>query len=145
MATTLKPISTAQIAFIKRLMARHNLLEQSAEFALQYSHNRTSHISELNVSEANLIIQFLNGGTEDRCNVMRQKIISMAREMGWTKAVPNPFKKGEMDLKADMEHIHSWCMHYGYLHKPLNNYTFEELPKLVSQFGRLHEQFLNEL
>lgn len=141
---TLKPISTAQISFIKRLMAKHNLLEQSPDFALQYSHNRTTHVSELNVSEANLLIQFLNGGKEDRCNAMRRKLISMAREMGWTKIVPDPFKKG-MDLKPDMDRINNWCSQYGYLHKKLNDYTFEELPKLISQFGKLHQQFLNEI
>lgn len=35
--------------------------------------------------------------------------------------------------KPDMAHIHAWVQRYGYLHKPMNDYTNKELPRLVTQ------------
>lgn len=61
-------------------------------------------------------------------NKQRRKILSICREMGgeW-------FKNGSYNWK----HIDEWLMKYGYLHKKLNKYSADELPKLVTQFQNM--------
>jgi hypothetical protein len=41
-----------------------------------------------------------------------------------------------------MQRIYAWVEKYGYLHKHLNKYTYEELPKLVSQAEQCYYSFL---
>ncbi len=140
-------ITTKQIQYIKVLMRNKGVIDLSGEFAHSFSAGRTTHVSELTVKEGIELIKGLTANDqsaerkqdEER---MRRKIISHAYEMGW---VITDISTGVSKLQADMESINAWCLKYGYLHKPLNEYTFEELPKLVSQFGRLHKQFLKEL
>jgi hypothetical protein len=67
---------------------------------------------------------------------MRNKIISMAYEMNWTKAS----KDGALGI--DMDHVNNWCKSYGYLKKKLDNYTYKELPQLVSQFEGVYKSYL---
>lgn len=67
---------------------------------------------------------------------MRRKIISRAHEMGWKTP----------EGKADIERIDNWCLNYGYLKKKLNQYTYNELPKLVTIFEeKVYKQFLSGL
>lgn len=143
------PITTKQIQYIKILMRNKNLIELSEEIALQYSNNRTNKVSELSVQEGIEIIKNLtasepNNSQRKQEETMRRKIISMAREMAWVISEPSKLN-GVSILNANMERINNWCIQYGYLKKPLNEYTFAELPKLVSQFGKLHTQYINEL
>jgi hypothetical protein len=53
----------------------------------------------------------------------RRKIIAILADRGCTTA----------DGKPDMPHIHAWVLRYGYLHKHLNAYSLQELPRLVTQ------------
>jgi hypothetical protein len=76
----------------------------------------------------------------DRANNMRKKIIALAHQMGWSTTHVTSGK-----TIADMPHINIWCIKYGYLHKPLNNYTLAELPKLVTQFDNLYKTFLKAI
>lgn len=64
-------------------------------------------------------------------NRQRRKIIAILAARGMAK-----------DGKPDMAHIYAWVLKYGYLHKPMNNYTQAELPRLVSQAeGVQHSDF----
>lgn len=83
-------------------------------------------LSELPLPELRRIeaeIERLMQPTVDPCNQMRRKIIGILKERG---AVLD-------DGKADMPHIYAWVLKYGYLHKPMNAYTANELPRLVTQ------------
>jgi hypothetical protein len=57
-----------------------------------------------------------------RCDIMRKKIISICREMGWHKGG-----------RADMERIEEWVLKYGHSGKAFNDYKYKELPMLVTQ------------
>lgn len=143
------PITTKQIQYIKILMRNKNILDLSEEMALQYSNNRTNKVSELTVHEGIDIIKNLtasepNNDIIKKSETMRRKIISMAREMAWVISEPSKLN-GVSVLNANMDRINNWCIKYGYLKKSLNEYTFAELPKLVSQFEKLHTQYINEL
>jgi hypothetical protein len=149
MSTTTTPATAKQVGMIKGLMAQLGLLEDSKGYAMQYSNNRTEHIGELTTAEANLLIKNLMPAGKQKpnehiakaeaCNTMRRKIISMAREMGWHQ------RNADGRLVANMERVEQWCKDYGYLNKGLNAYTFEELPKLVTQMEYALADFRNKL
>lgn len=75
-----------------------------------------------------------------QANTMRKKIIALAHQMGWSSIHPSSGNK-----IADMPRINAWAVKYGYLHKELNEYTIEELPKLVTQFQNLYNTFLKAI
>jgi len=58
----------------------------------------------------------------------------MAFEMGWVKKVTKADNKGNLKTVNDYSAVKAWVTKYGYLKKPLNRYTYNELPKLVRQF-----------
>jgi hypothetical protein len=141
--------SGKQVGMIKGLLHSKGLLEASSDLAMQYSNGRTTHISELTKQQANELIKALvpsqatnnmHAVQAERCNQMRRKIISMARQMGWHTTCPNTGR-----LKANMERIENWCQNFSYLHKGLNQYTYQELPQLVSQFTIVYNAFVDKL
>ena len=64
---------------------------------------------------------------------MRKKIISMMRECGYEK-----FSHQRGGMVADMPRIYALVENKGYLKKPLNEYSHNELPKLVSQMESIY-------
>lgn len=98
---------------------------------------RTTHTSEMTREEADNLIQSLKKEVlksikHNQSDLMRKKIIALFVKMGYTT------KQG----KADMKRIYAWVEKYGYLHKPLNKYTYNELPTLVSQAERVYNSFI---
>jgi hypothetical protein len=73
---------------------------------------------------------------------MRRKIIAITRSMGWQKNVVQP--NGSIIQKADMQRIDEFCKSKGYLHKKLNQYLYNQLPTLVSQFEAVQKSYLNK-
>jgi hypothetical protein len=70
---------------------------------------------------------------EHAADVMRKKIISMLRELGYE--VYDTFKGRKV---ADMEKIYAFVLDKGYKKKGLNQYTYDELPKLVTQISNIY-------
>jgi hypothetical protein len=67
-------------------------------------------------------------------NLQRRSLISCLREVGYNRGA-----------HADMDAIYAWVLKYGYLHKELNEYTYEELPKLVTQAKNYRASYLQSL
>ncbi|RTL47238.1 MAG: hypothetical protein EKK39_14815 [Sphingobacteriales bacterium] len=129
-------ITQQQRACIYAMMNKLHIKGETKEIiTLGFTQQRTTHISEMTKTEAAALIQHLKDidPEEQRANKMRRKIISMAHEMHWHN------KYG----KADIQRIDNWCKAYGYKHKSLNNYTYKELPALVTQFEQVYLSFLN--
>jgi hypothetical protein len=121
----------------KKLMAlltKSNLQGRRHAIVWDYSNGRTESSRELSDPETNRIIRDLERGFKelDRCDTMRKKIISQAHEMGWELA----------GHRADMARINAWCLKFGYLHKSLNQYSYAELPALLTQFDSVYKSFL---
>jgi hypothetical protein len=130
-------MSTATVAQIKMLQSlrhQHNMPEDAYRAMIaEASNGRTSSTAALTQSEAFGLIDSLvdkaPGHWKQRnmaMDKMRKKIIGYAREMGW-------FVPGDL-RKVDMERLNGWCRKYGFGKKGLNAYSYEELPKLVTQF-----------
>lgn len=126
------------IGAIKAIIAKLNISDQEAQDMTQgFSGGRTTHVSSLHLEEGKAMIRHLKSRDpqEKKAEVMRRKIISMAHEMRWE--LPTG--------KADMKRIDAWMVKSSYLHKKLNQYQYNELPKLISQFEAVYLSHLKNL
>ena len=126
----------AQNKAVYALLNKTGLLPQKENIVAGISDGRTTSTRELTPQEAIDLIKYLKNQdqSEIAADVMRKKIISLAHEMGWHVAGTR---------KADMRRIDEWCKKFGYGKKSLDNYHYNELPKLVSQFESVYKSFLN--
>ena len=120
--------------------------DMKAEMVYGFSGGRATSSKDLFADEATAMIKHLKSlhPQERAGDVMRKKIISLAHEMGW-HLTPTLYKGEGVKRKADMKRINDWCRKFGYLHKSLDNYTYQELPALVSQFEKVYKSYLSAL
>lgn len=111
---------------------------ERSELIQDFTNDKKSSLTELSPWEYNELIKWLNRTYPDgedlvkiKTNQMRRKIIGLFRKMEW-----------QDNGKADMERIYAWTLKYGYLKLPLNEYTYEELPKLVTQVETIYAKYL---
>ncbi|GGH02882.1 hypothetical protein [Pedobacter zeae] len=102
-----------------------------------YSDGRCTSTTELTYQEADHMIRTLNDAIgykkqKTPSDAMKNKILSFFHFMWYKKP----------DGKIDMPRVNAWCMQYGYAHKPLDDHTEEELPKLVSEVEQMYKKFL---
>lgn len=128
-------ITPLQIKRISTMLSLLNLNEQKDLLVSSFTQGRTISRKEMTYHEASLMITFLqNEVAKDQAsaNQMRRKIIAKAHNMGW-ETTPG---------KVDIERLNAWCRTSSYLKKELNEYTYAELPKLVSQFDNVYKSYL---
>lgn len=84
----------------------------------------TSELEKLSNRQANKMIRDLLGEPivkpEDK---MKNKIISMAKTIGWVK-----------DNSIDISRLNNWCLNKGMYQQALDDHNIDQLPHLVSQF-----------
>ncbi len=122
-------IQPYQLKTLHALLSSTGTMQFKREMIRDISGGRTESSRELTYQEAERIIEHLKSlnPTISGAEKMRKKILSFAHEMGWHTLI-----NGEW--KIDIKSVDSWCVKYSYLKKRLNDYTYEELPKLVTQF-----------
>ncbi|WP_346236139.1 hypothetical protein ABDK00_016970 [Niabella insulamsoli] len=133
------PATTQQKSAIGAICSRLGIdKEQKADLVRQFSYDRTDTSRELTVIEARAMIDHLSRQVKPdaRREKMVGKIFYYAHELGWVK------KNKEGRIVADGQAVDAWMLKYSYLHKKLNRYNFEELPKLVSQFEAFYKSTL---
>jgi hypothetical protein len=117
--------------------------EQKEELVYEFTGGRETSSAKMEVRECNALIghlEILSGQStatktkgygftqvNDAANKMRRKILSIVHELGWE--LPGG--------KIDWARLNEYLNKYGYLHKALNDYKYEELPTLVTQFENL--------
>lgn len=135
----------AYFAITKRLEVEKGIEVDRRELVKEYTKGKTNSLSSLTERDYHGFISWINEtfkmtsndhqySKEDRLNEQRRKIIALFRKQGY-----------EMNGKADMHRIYAWVIKYGYLSKPMNKYTADEIPKLVSQAERVYESFVKGL
>jgi len=134
-----KSIYSPYFRIEKRLHASGVHVERH-ELIADFTDDRKTSLKELTAWEFNEFLNWLNrtyptreDAVKNNLNLQRRKIIALFRKMGW-------IEKG----KADMERIYAWTLQYGYLKKPLNDYTSAEVPKLVSQVEIIYKKFIED-
>lgn len=143
-------ITKEKISAFYTLLRNNGLADDKAAVCLQISNGRTSHVSSLTYQEAQGWINAMNrqGRTyqdseeKKKCQPMINKLIATAHEMGWIKQVAEVQPDGTVKMKKDYSDLHKWVNKYGYLKKPLNDYTSKELPTLVSAFNNVYKAWL---
>lgn len=116
------------------MVKRMNLTkEQKQDLIHSFSDGRTETTVGLYYVEAVELIKYLNKELktpQTPKDKMANAILSLGHEMNWRK-----------NGKIDMDRINAWCIRYGYLHKPLNDYTEEELPTLLTQLQKANKDY----
>lgn len=134
-----KTLNKGQLSIIGALCSKLGIAgDAKMDMVLGFTGGRTDTSTALFSSEAIALIKHLKSldPEEKKAEKMRRKIISMAHELKWYIPGTN---------KADMKRLDEWCLKFGYLHKKLNQYQYNELPKLVTQFSNAHHALLNKL
>ncbi|HMO63319.1 MAG TPA: hypothetical protein PKC39_14635 [Ferruginibacter sp.] len=134
-------MNQAQYKAAYAIIAKHGLPKE--EIVSSISNGRTSSMRQLSDNESIFLIQFLKQEDERRSAIqgkdvtaMRGKILYYCHQMGWTKTNPSGKKV------ADVQRFDEWATRHSYLKKKLNQYSYAELPKLVSQFALVYKSFL---
>lgn len=105
--------------------------EQKAYLVEQFTEGRSSSSRDMSTTECQALIDHLakvaTDTNADRANVMRRKAFAIAHELGWEDETGN----------VDRARFDAWMLKYSYLHKAINQYSLNELPKLLSQMERM--------
>lgn len=131
-------ITIPQIKCINVLLNKHaHLKDHKAEVIKKYTGGRADSTKDMTREEAGALIGYLKSldPNEKKSDVMRKKVISMAHEMGWRDEYG----------KIKMDQVNGWCRKYSYLKKRLDEYSYEELPMLVTQFEAVYKDFLSKM
>lgn len=134
--STNKPITAKQIQLISVLIHKQGLTHHKAEIMEGVSNGRTNSTKWLTAAEASDLIAHLTKTNSDM-NVssrLMKKLFALAFEMGWCPYENRVMDGGEIKKVRNYTRLHEWVLKYGYLKKPLREYTYKELPKLVSIF-----------
>jgi len=125
------------------LLNELGLMEHKAELVEQYSATNATSSRELTPQEAKALIEHLERSKTRQGRSpkpqytpeekMRRKIFAICYTIGWIEG------DSPTDRAINRAKINSFCIRNSYLRKPLNDYTPEELPKLVSQFEQIQK------
>lgn len=128
----------AQVKAIYSLLGKNGLRDEKENIVRSFTTGRTTSVRAMSFNQAAALIGHLKSlDVEDKAgDKMRNKIISMAHEMGWRKPGTD---------QIDMKHLNGWCIAHSYLKKKLDDYKYRELPKLVSQFEEVYKSYLKTL
>lgn len=137
----------AQVRAIYTLLGENNLRDEKESIVDAFTSGKTVSVRAMSFAQAAALIGHLKSmdTTTQRADKMRNKILSMAHEMGWHVNGQWSIVNGKQKNKIDMNHVNEWCTKYGHAHKHLDDYTYNELPKLVSQFESVYKQHLKSL
>ncbi|WP_192821205.1 phage protein GemA/Gp16 family protein [Rufibacter sp. LB8] len=123
------------------LLNELGLMDYKAELVEQYSATKATSAKELTPQEAKALIEHLERSKGRQANrpqiqrtpaeKMRRKIFAICYTIGWIEG------ESPADRAMNRAKIDSFCARNSYLRKPLNDYTLDELPKLVSQFEQI--------
>lgn len=142
--------STAQRKAINAILAKLGLMDDKAAIISDATNGRTTHSSEMTSGEARVLLMALDHKvkaakkTPNPSQKMINKLFAIAHEMGWVKTITTVGKNG-METKKDYTTLHTWINTHGYLKKPLSQYSYNELPKLVHQLDKVYEYYISKL
>jgi hypothetical protein len=138
-------VPTSRIRYMYFLLDQLGIRSMKNDLVLDASEKRTESVRELTKLEMDALIKHLEQKLHDaqksagphkqsyaKMDKMRKRIFSICYTIGWTTIDPD-----KNTVIVDQERLNAWLLKYGYLHKDLMDYTYLELPTLVTQFERL--------
>lgn len=143
----LRKATAKQVAAINAELHRQGLLNRKSEMVDAFTNGRTDHSPEMTIDEARALLSNLYQ-TKGDMNVstrLMSKLFAMAHEMGWIPEI-TVVEGLKLIKKKNYQRVHDWVEKYGYLKKPLREYTYKELPKLVSIFeNNIYNTYISNL
>lgn len=143
--------SKEQIIAVNAILAKSGQMDNKPNIIANATNGRTTHSSALTFQEAKALIAALTNAKpygktlRKPSKKMVGKLVAMAHEIGWIKQNVNVGKNG-LQNKKDYSILHDWIEKYGYLHKPLDQYSYNEFPKLVAQLEMgAYKHYLSKL
>lgn len=141
----MKDIPVSRIRYFYFLLDQLGIRWMKNDLVMDASQGRTESVRELLGAEMDQLILHLEEKIREakndaspktrniqRMDRMRKRIFSICYTIGWTTI--DPEKNRHI---VDQNRLNGWLIKYGYLHKELNDYTYLELPTLITQFERL--------
>ena len=142
------PITRKQLMAINAELKRQGLQHRKTELIELYTNGRTDHDAEMYIGEARTLLSKLYN-TKPDMNVstrLMSKLFAMAIEIGWCPLQQQVQKNGLIKQERNYSRLHGWVEKYGYLKKPLREYSYNELPKLVSIFeAKIYNTYIENI
>lgn len=143
----MKPITPEQLRCLNTIVSKFKIAKDDKEMmVLGFSGGRATSSKDLWFDEASAMIKHLKANDPNAASVQRMKgkILYLAHEMGWY--VENSKRNSKGKLQLDLQRIDNWCLKYGYIKRKFDNYSYEELPKLVTQFhDYVYQDYLKKI
>lgn len=138
---TIVKLDRAKVVAAKALMNELGVKDQDA-MVMGHSPSSEGHVSHMSEPEWKALMDSLNKLNPDfaKGQAMRRKMLAMTYEVKLLSEKPT---KAEKDDAKDA--LNKWCIKYGYLHKPLNSYKYNELPALVTQYEKVYKHQLENI
>lgn len=121
----MEAIKSNQMKRLHTLLHKTGLMDAKRDLIFHYTNGRTTSARELMADECDNLIDHLLE-TDPRQKMIR-KVFALAYDLGII------YSGNEDDKKMNKVALDAWLKRRSYLHKPLNEYQTNELPKLVSQ------------
>lgn len=109
--------------------------ETKADMVYSCTAGRVERTRDTTSAEAADIIEYLVRQSDlppSARDKMKRKILSLAHEMRWE--LPNG--------SVDMVRVDNWCIRFSGKEKGLDDFSYNELPALVTQFEKVYRDFL---
>lgn len=137
-----KARTSQQNTRLHTLLAETGLTSEKANLVKTYTKGRTASSAAMTFTECDNLLAHLAASKrvpvpdqDGRANQMRRAVLAAAHQMRW---------QIDGTTRVDMARVNKWCREMSYLQKELNAYTYEELPKLVSQINLVLASFLGQ-
>ena len=124
------------------LLKQRGLYEQRSHLVSEFTNGRSDSSKDLTEREIDKLIALLEAEEKQtnsdfwRGDHMRKKIFSLCFDYGWTI-----WSDKKQRMVVDQRRLNSWMLKYSILHKALNEYKYDELPALVTQFESVVSSF----
>lgn len=141
------PITKQKLSAFHALLSKHGLMDHKPAIVQELSNGRATSSKDLYMEEIEPWLQQMNlskAPQKDKRQRMVNSIIAMATEIGMVKWERKVMPGGAIENKRNYEDMHAWINKFGYLDKHLNDYTYKELPTLVTQFKNMYLSKLNK-
>lgn len=126
-----------KLRILHAFLAKNDLMEEKKSIILEHTKQRTDSAGQMNELELSSLIDFFSRSkpsNKESANNMRRKIIAICA------STMKMVKEG----KPDMTRIYDFVEENGYLSKEFNQYSYDELPKLVSQFEKIGDYYASQ-
>lgn len=141
----MKPITPNQTKAFHAILREKGLADEKAAIVSKLSNGRASSTKDLFYEEVQPWIIAMNSQKKEQADPkerMIRNIIAMAREMGVIVRLPKVQPGGAIKMQSDYTQFNEWMLTKSTGKKALNDYTYQELPKLVSQYRAIYLSWL---